>query len=105
MTVDYVATEVCTLNPTTSASCSLSLDMSASGEKTKTTSTYSFEGAEAEAQYFQVPITGGADKLRMAPTTCVSADNAAAPTRAARLYKVVVVPGAAALLAAGAAVL
>jgi len=105
--LDYMATESCDLQPESTAICSVLVSGSAQGEQTKTSSTITYTGAEASDKWFEVAITGGVQKLRDGLATCTAeADNAApAATGIVDLYKVVVVPGAAAILAAGAAVL
>lgn len=48
--------------------------------------------------YYQVPITAGANKVN-GLASCTSTGNAAAPTGVVEVFKVLVVPGAAAILA------
>lgn len=101
---EALATETCSLEPTSRAVCSVKVKASVEDNgKTKTVVTSTFEGAAATDRWFQVPITGGAEKLPAATATCTANGNAAAATGLSDLYKVVVVPGAAALLAGAAA--
>lgn len=100
-----LATESCSLEPTTRAVCSVTVKFSAEDDgKTGTQDTITYDGAQATDRWFQVPITGGAEKLPAASATCTAGGNAAAGMGVPEVWKVVVVPGAAALLA-GAAVL
>lgn len=96
-------TQSCDLQPTSSASCSVMIKASLDGDKEQTSSTFAYSGPEAEQKWKQVPITAGAGKLPAEGATCTANGNAAAPTGMVGLYKVVVVPGAAALLAGAAA--
>lgn len=96
-------TQACDLEPTSSASCSVLIKASVDGDKDQDRFRVSYTGVEAEGKWFQVPITAGAEKLPAEGATCTAEGNAAAPTGMAGLYKVVAVPGAAALFA-GAAV-
>lgn len=99
-------TESCDLTPSSMAVCSVLVSGSVEDAgKTKTKDTVTYEGAEATQKWYQVPITAGAEKLPAAGATCTADGNAAMATAAVDLYKVVVVPGAAALLAGAAAAL
>lgn len=96
---DIKATESCTLEPSSQAVCSVLLSASVEDNgKTKTKTTITYSGAEATGKWFEVPITGGAEKLPPATATCDGNYNAApATTGLTDLYKVVIVPGAGAL--------
>lgn len=101
--IEATLTESCSIEPTSSAVCAYSVSASADGkdQKEKTMSTY--EGPQAADKWFQVPITAGAEKLPaegVNRATCTAPGNQAAPTAGVKeAWKVVIVPGAAALLA------
>ncbi|KAK5175207.1 uncharacterized protein LTR77_000344 [Saxophila tyrrhenica] len=92
--------EECQLSGTTQAVCTASIGVSANGENTATSSTGTRTGTDVN--YFQVPITAGASKLAACTGSDASSSGNAAPaaTGAAEVWKVLVVPGAAALLGA-----
>lgn len=93
--------QTCLLTGSTEAACSASIYASAQGSSTKTTTTTTLTGNELD--FHQVPITAGAallDSTFAAAGTCTTSGNAAAPTGILEVYKVLVVPGAAALLGA-----
>jgi hypothetical protein len=87
----------CSLVGTVSAVCAETLSASVEGQHTEVAATATLKNV---AQYqVQVPITAGADKLS-GLASCTSTGNAAAAaTGAVDIYKVLIVPGAAALLA------
>lgn len=91
----------CSLAGTTSAVCVESISLSVDGKQTKTVTTGTLTGAQLP--YQQVPITAGASKLAGATGSCTVSGNAAAATGIREIYKVMVFPGAAALLAGAAA--
>ena len=101
MVAEVTATliETCSIDGTTAAVCSAYLAVTSGGKHTKTSSTVTYSGAEVASKFYQVPITAGVQALS---TTTSCTGNAAAPTGVADVYKVLIVPGAAALLAGAA---
>lgn len=89
--------EDCSLAGTTEAVCTASVSLSANGKHTAEQTVVTRTGSDVH--YFDVPITAGASKLSNL-AACTKSDNAApAATGAVDIIKVLVVPGAAALLA------
>ena len=88
--------ESCSLDGKTLAVCEASISASANGHHTKTKTTVTRSGNGVH--FFQVPITAGANKLK-GLASCTNSGNAAAATAITDVYKVLVVPGAAALMA------
>lgn len=115
-------TETCSLYGTTSAICRGDASVSTAGIRTVIPAGTTYTGAEASARFFQVPITGGSITAHTeqcstpAPFTTPSAaavggdgTQSARPSVASaagagklEVRKVVVVPGAVALLAGAA---
>lgn len=88
----------CSLDGTTKAVCSISVATGNTDDSTTVSSVRTYTGSEVV--YGQVAITAGALKLQnLAACTATSSGFASAATGMGQLYKVVVVPGAAALLA------
>lgn len=94
--VQVTISESCSLKGTTQAVCTESFSASGSGTSTASKTTVTLSGDQLH--YYQVPVTAGADKLS-GNGQCTATGNAAAPTAMSNVYKVVVVPGAAALMA------
>ena len=100
----------CSLAGTTSAVCSVSVSVASPGTHTTSTAIVTLPGSDVP--FYRVPITAGASKLNglgqcTATANAPSAGSAASSTNAAvatgvQRYKVLVVPGAAALLTAAA---
>ncbi|TKA75438.1 hypothetical protein B0A55_04883 [Friedmanniomyces simplex] len=93
-------TESCSLSGSSYAVCVATLSLSADGTKTAVSTTATASGSQLH--YGQFPITAGADKLASATGSCMASGNAAVPTGVMEVYKVLVAPAAAALMAAGA---
>jgi hypothetical protein len=93
----------CSLDGTVSAVCANTLKANGGGDNINTQETTTLTDI---AQFqFQVPVTAGASKLSGLPS-CTQTPNAApAVTGAVDIYKVLVAPGAAALLAGAGALL
>ena len=94
--------EDCKIHGTTRAVCRQTYADSMSGESKTQTFTTTLTGTELN--YAQVPITAGANKLAHPKTAACTATSAAAaapafPRQTAQVYKVLIVPGAAALVA------
>ena len=88
--------ESCSLAGTTEAVCSASVYVSADGKHTASSTVSTASGSDF---YAQVPITAGASKISGLGQCTATAGSGAAPTGISEVYKVVVVPAAAALLA------
>ncbi|KAK3066932.1 hypothetical protein LTR53_016496 [Teratosphaeriaceae sp. CCFEE 6253] len=91
--------ESCSLSGSSYAVCAATLSLSAQGTSTKTSTSTTLTGSQLH--YGQFAITAGAEKLVRAGS-CTQSGNAAAPTGVLEVYKVLVVPAAAAMVAAGA---
>lgn len=93
------------LEPSTNAICTVLAGASVEDEgRTKSTSSTTCRDAQATDKWYQMPITAGAEKLSPATASSIAASESDAAAAAAaagmvELYKVVVVPDAAALLA------
>lgn len=90
-------TETCQFSGTTQASCSNSVTLSL---KDLTSTATSGTTTVTDLMSTVIPIATGGEKLASATGTCTSPGNAAAATGVADVYKVVVVPAAAAIAAA-----
>lgn len=88
----------CSFEATTSAVCTVSASNVLNGYHTATSTTFTATGA-AELGYHQIPVTAGASKL-FPSEACKASANVAMPTGVVDVYKVLVVPGAAALVGA-----
>ncbi len=91
-------TQSCSLSGSSYAVCANTVSLSVDGTSTVTSATTTASGSQL--QFAQVPITAGANLL--ATGSCKTSGSAAAPTNVMEVYKVLVVPAAAALVAAGA---
>ena len=83
----------CSFAGKTEAVCAGTYSGSSAGFATTTSTTVTVTGVIE-----QIPITAGASKLSGAGQCTATEDNAAAPTAISEVYKVLVVPVAAALL-------
>ncbi|KAK4555321.1 hypothetical protein LTR86_007618 [Recurvomyces mirabilis] len=90
--------ESCSLDGTTKAVCAATVSLSAGGKHTQTKTTSTLTGTQIS--YAQYPMTAGANLLASGSASCTVSSQAAAPTAALDVYKVLVVPAAAAAVAA-----
>ncbi|KAK1055191.1 hypothetical protein LTR12_015401 [Friedmanniomyces endolithicus] len=93
-------TQSCSLSGSSYAVCANTFSLSVDGTSSVTSATTTASGSQL--QFAQVPITAGANMLATATGSCKTSGSAAAPTDVMEVYKVLVVPAAAALVAAGA---
>lgn len=90
--------QTCSLDGTTKAVCSLTESIWGGGGKSTTSTTVTTLTGNA-LTWWQVPITAGATKLTHPPPCTSSSGSAAAATGFSEVIKIMVIPGAAALLA------
>lgn len=90
----------CSLDDTTKAVCSITTAVELSGKASTVSQVATFTGTDVI--YGQVPIVGGVKQLQaseLAACTITSTGGASVATGFSQVYKIVVIPGAAALLA------
>ena len=87
--------QACGLDGTTKAVCGLTYSFDTSGSKTASSTVTTLSGHQVV--FGPVAITSGALKLANG-ASCTSTSSAAAATAVREIYKLMIVPGAAALL-------
>lgn len=89
--------QACYLDGTTKAVCSMTYSLDTSGSKTASSTTTTLSGHQVV--FGPVVITSGARKLSDSNrASCTSTSSAAAATAITKIYKLMIVPGAMALL-------